>query len=75
MTDFKLTTAERHSACWVRMKAHLEERLNAHRRKNDGNLSMEETARLRGRIADTLYVLSLGIAENDLPEPVAENGE
>jgi hypothetical protein len=73
ITEFKLTTAEIHSGAWMRIKAHLEERLELHRKSNDSNLTQDETARLRGRIAATLYVLSLGV--EDLPESVAGNDE
>lgn len=51
---------DRQSPAWVKIKAHLLERLEDHRIKNDGNLTEAETAKLRGRIAETLYILGLG---------------
>lgn len=71
--DFKLTDAEIHSALWLRLSEHLQERLCAHRKDNDGNLTYEQTIKLRGRIAEILVIL--GIAERDIPEKVAEYDE
>jgi len=51
---------DRQSPAWVKLKVHLLERLQDHRVKNDGNLTEAETAKLRGRIAEDLYILSLG---------------
>lgn len=51
---------ETRSALWQRLHAHLTERLDALRRSNDGDMSMEETQRLRGRIAQLKEILALG---------------
>lgn len=50
---------ERYSAVWVKLKEHIEDRLDLHRKKNDADLSSDETARLRGRIAELKYLLDL----------------
>lgn len=75
MTDpeFKLSKDEVHSAIWAKIKAHLEQRLDEYRRKNDGNLPPDATAKLRGRIASLKDVL--GIGDPDLPAIVADNDE
>ncbi len=54
-----LTHEERTSALWKKLRDHLEKRLDAHRKENDGNLDERKTARLRGRIAEAKYLLSL----------------
>lgn len=71
--DFKLTESERHSACWTRVKEHLEQRLGELRRKNDGNLTFDETTKLRGRIAEILYLLETG--EPVEPAQMADHDE
>lgn len=75
MTDpeFKLTESEIHSATWKRISEHFQARLDAHRKDNDGNLTHEQTTKLRGRIAEIKVLL--GIAERDLPAPVADHDE
>lgn len=54
-----LTSSDANSATWERIKKHLEERIERHRRENDKGLSMEDTAKLRGRIAELKYLLDL----------------
>ncbi len=55
----KLSDTEKNSAVWRKVQEHLESRLESHRKQNDGNLNADSTAKLRGRIAETKYVLSL----------------
>jgi hypothetical protein len=74
MTDpeeFKLTAAERFSSTWARISEHLEARLAECRRKNDGNLSFDETTKLRGQIKELQYLLAVGIP--DEPVPMADH--
>lgn len=40
------------------MREHVEARLAVHRKKNDNDLSAEETAHLRGRIAECVHLLN-----------------
>lgn len=47
------------SQTWVKIRKHFEERLQDHRIKNDGTLSEIETARLRGKISEAIYILDL----------------
>ncbi len=56
----KLNDTERNSAPWQKVKAELESRLDLFRRKNDSNLDAEQTAKLRGRIAEIKNLLALG---------------
>lgn len=63
----KLTEIELQSAVWQKLKAHMEQRLDECRRRNDGDLNEIETARLRGRIACLREFLSIGA------EPVDAN--
>lgn len=44
---------------WREVEARLKERLQTLRERNDGNLSLEETARLRGQIAEIKDLLKL----------------
>lgn len=72
MSDFKLTAGEAHSALWKRLKEHMEERLAAHRAKNDATaLDPIQTAAVRGAIKELKVLLGM-----DKPEPaqVAEHG-
>lgn len=71
--DFKLTGSEIHSALWKKIKEHLEERIALNRKKNDGDLTPERTAKVRGRIAEDFYVLGLG--QPDAPENLAFNDD
>jgi hypothetical protein len=67
----KLTHAEIHNPLWIKLKEHIESRMDAHRRKNDGDLDDIATARLRGRIAELKSLLDL---ENPEPAQDAEHG-
>ena len=58
-TKSVLNEKDRASPTWKRIKEHLNERLQGHRVKNDQNLSADETARYRGRIAELKYLLDL----------------
>ena len=54
---------DRQSPVWAKIRKQLEERLQDHRIKNDGQLSKSDTAKLRGRIAEAQYIISLGEEE------------
>lgn len=62
-----LTATDLNSPTWIKLRAHYEAELIKARAKNDGNLSAEDTARLRGRIAEIKGFLALG---HDDPVPV-----
>lgn len=55
----KLTPHEQQSAVWIKLRDHLTERLDALRKNNDGDLTPEQTAKLRGRIAALREILAL----------------
>lgn len=63
--DFALLDSDRHSSTWKRLEAHYQGRLAMLRRKNDGQLTGEQTERLRGQIAEIKQFLALG----ELPAP------
>lgn len=67
MSDFALTPGERQHPLWLKLKAHLEERLAGHRLKNDNNLTQDETQKVRGRIAELKELLKLGEEPKTLP--------
>lgn len=48
------------SETWKAIQARYSSRLEELRRKNDGLLNAEQTAHLRGRIAETKELLTLG---------------
>ena len=50
MTDFQLTEHDKAQGLWLRLRAHLEDRLADARRRNDAALTEAETAMLRGEI-------------------------
>lgn len=54
------------SPCWQKIRAHLEARITQHRIANDRHSSEIDTARLRGRIAECLSLLTLG----EKPNPI-----
>lgn len=61
MTDlFRLTEYDKAQSLWLRLKAHLDERLAYLRQKNDGFSSEYETASLRGEIRSLKRLIALG---------------
>ena len=52
-----LNEADLQSATWHKIRKHFEERLADHRARNDLTLSEIDTAKLRGRIAEDVYIL------------------
>jgi len=61
-----LNPSDLQSPTWLKIKKHVEERVESHRSSNDGRLSESDTAHLRGRIAEAKYLLALA----DPPIPV-----
>ena len=55
-----LTPAEAKSLLWLKVVKILEKRLETHRVKNEGDLDVAATAKLRGRIAELKFLLELG---------------
>lgn len=58
--DFTLTEPDKHTPLWIRLKAHLEQRLMDARKRNDGALSEADTASLRGEIKSLRHLIKLG---------------
>jgi hypothetical protein len=58
--DFSLTSADKMSSLWMRLRAHLEDRLADARRRNDAALSDLDTAVLRGEIKSLKRLIALG---------------
>lgn len=54
-----LDSSDLNSATWRKLREHFEGRLATHRAKNDSPLDEVKTAKLRGRIAEDTYFLSL----------------
>ena len=64
----ELTRSERHSALWLKIVAHLDEKLMTRRVQLEAPLDLDSTNRTRGRIAELKDLLKL----NEEPlEPVA----
>jgi len=59
MTDFRLTPDDKATGLWVRLRAHLEDRLSRARARNDTLLPEYETALLRGEIKCLKYLLAM----------------
>lgn len=64
-----LNDVERQSAVFQKLTKHYEERLASLRRKNDNDLTPEQTAKLRGRIFECDAFLRLA------KEPVSNGSE
>lgn len=58
--DFILTENDKAQGLWLRLKAHLENRLAMARVRNDAALTEFETASLRGEITSLKRLLALG---------------
>jgi len=56
---FALSKHESETELWMKLKAHIEKRMDVLRRQNDGDMSAEETSRLRGKIAFAKEILGL----------------
>ena len=54
-----IDTHDRQSAVWLRLKEFYEARLTLLRSSNDGQLTAEQTAKIRGRIAEVKALLAL----------------
>lgn len=60
MSDrFTLSPADRRSPVWLAIEAHLTERLATLRGRNDGDMTPEKTAHLRGQITEVKALLTL----------------
>lgn len=57
--QFALTSSDRDSPTWTRLKKHLQARLEVLHREIAQDLSETQTAKLRGRIAQINEMLSL----------------
>lgn len=55
-----LTEQEKQSAVWVKLRDHMNERLESLRCQNDGDLTPEQTIKLRGRVAQLKELLAIG---------------
>lgn len=62
MTDFTLTEQDKSTGLWLRLKAHMEDRLADARKRNDALLSEPETAALRGEIKTLKALIRLDVA-------------
>lgn len=61
----KFTPADRADPMWQRLRAYIVERIEYHRTQNDNDLTPEQTAKVRGRIAELTGILRLS---EDRPE-------
>ena len=55
----RMQTSDFQTVTWRRLEKQLSARIEELRIMNDGNLSMEKTAELRGKIAELKQILSL----------------
>lgn len=56
------------SAVWLKLEAYLNERLSALRMNNDGDLTPEQTAKTRGKIASIREILALAEQREQVQE-------
>ena len=66
MIDFELTEHDKVQGLWLRLRAHLDDRLAAARLRNDGALSEYQTASLRGEIKTLKHIIALGDDRPDM---------
>jgi hypothetical protein len=66
---FYLTTEEKEARAWRKVAAHMAERLEHARAMNDGDRPEQETAKLRGRIAELKYLIGLSTKLPAVDEP------
>ena len=67
MTDFRLTESDKASGLWLRLRAHLEDRIaSARLRNDDATLDPAATAAIRGEIK----VLKLLMRLDDPPRSI-----
>lgn len=68
-----LDNMERSTSAWLRVKEHIEKRIETLRKQNDSDKPDLATAKLRGRIAELKELLAA--VEPTAPAPVAEDEE
>lgn len=56
----ELTDSERMSTLWIKIREHLNDRLEKARSQLEGNLPIDETNRVRGRIVEIKELLRVG---------------
>ena len=56
---FKLLPADRMNPLWLALSRHMNERLAGLRQQNDASLPLEQTEKVRGRIAQIKELLAL----------------
>jgi hypothetical protein len=69
MSDLRISPVEARTPLWQAVRAHYEAKLARLRAKNDTRQSPEETAWLRGQIAEIKAILALDAPP---PEPPSE---
>lgn len=67
----KLEEHELHSALWLKLSEEIKSRIEVLRRRNDGDLDLTETTRIRGQLM--AYKSILVLAEPPAPMQVVEN--
>jgi len=56
---FALKAIERHDPLWLKLRGHMERRIEQLRRENDQDLDPTKTARIRGQIAALSALVAL----------------
>lgn len=59
MIEFKLTTADKANPLWNALADHMRQQRDKYRRQNDQSQTVEQTEKLRGRIAELTSLLAL----------------
>jgi hypothetical protein len=70
MSKLFIEPHEAKTALWIKIKAHMESRLDVARKQNDSNLDAVQTANMRGRITELKSFLAL-----DIPPPSITAGD
>lgn len=59
LSPFVLTPVERQDPLWLKLRAHMERRIDQLRRENDQDLEPAKTARVRGQITALTALIAL----------------
>jgi hypothetical protein len=62
--ELELSRNDRNSPLWLRIEGYLNARIELHRRRNDADLAPDQTARLRGQIAELKNLLAAGESQD-----------
>lgn len=70
--ELQLTQEERSSALWAKIVKWAHQRVDSHRKRNDNDQTIEQTASIRGQIREAKALISLGREKPEFVTPGAK---